>query len=100
MNEIIGHDCDGKPLYAGDKVIFNPYLAPMWATPFDFKHAAEVFTVAGRGDCFWDDMLERVVVRESAFNIATKALRKIRDDKSTWGETEKATGWKPVREVA
>lgn len=82
---ILGHDIDGKPLRAGDRVV---YISPLGA---DGCYNGEIYTVRRRFDSC------RVVLSDGQAS-QTRNLRKLppKQDTTTWEAIQEMTGWSPV----
>lgn len=101
MSDILGHDCDGRPLRAGDRVVILRACNP------SARHL-EGEECAIRGPSRSKKRDVNVVELDIPFphgppgrywKADTPSLRRI-DDKpeaSTWDDVRRATGWQPGR---
>ena len=97
MSEILGHDCDGRPLRAGDRVVI--VAAPNVPTnrgkvtsvrgphPEDPKHSV-VIDIAHHSPYY------------AYYSADSKWLRRIDDrpELGSWDEIEKITGFNPTKQ--
>lgn len=98
MSEILGHDIDGRPLRAGDRVKLidasNEKFKPDIGRVFTIK--CKCTTHVGALQCLETMSFGAVSGR---YALGVEHLRRIDDrpDLSTWGDVAKQTGWNPSR---
>lgn len=94
MTGVIGNDCDGKPLRAGDEVVIlsQPKVKP--------EYRGLTVKVVGRMDD--GDVEIDIPGRSGRGNVSGPGhcLRRIdHPDSASWDEVSKATGWTPKIEA-
>lgn len=97
MSEILGLDCNGQPLRAGDRVVATNDLS---ASPRAKPHLGGVHVIAGRSRLrFWKVCLETTADDGKPIHASPEALRKI-PDLGSWDDLEKTTNWNPSKVAA
>ena len=103
MSEILGHDVDGRPLRAGDRVVVlqakrKPKYIGETVTIF-----GETVTILGRCPCEPKYAVETDIPYDGLFwdhySIYPHRVRRIDDrpELGSWDDVEKVTGWNPVK---
>ena len=96
MSEILGHDVDGRPLRAGDRV-------ESIVTSCASSEAAATVGKTGRVvDRFWGAIRTDILCSRGGrlCSITGRGLRRIDDrpELGSWDEIEKITGWNPTKQ--
>lgn len=99
MSELLGHDCDGRPLRAGDRVTVLPHGGSSETTKHLFGESGKV---VGGGFIGFHAYVETDIVGADGNPacFVTKVVRRIDDrpELGSWDEVEKITGWNPTKQ--
>ena len=96
MSEVLGHDVDGRPLRAGDRVESIP-------SPNSTAAAASTVGKTGRVvDIFFGTLRTDILCNDGGGRLCStgNGLRRIDDrpELGSWDEIEKITGWNPTKQ--